>query len=329
MTREWQLTQIDHHASERLLRPQDIDGSLAVVDTGNWAVTLQHIDNDRGRPSKRTTVMWAGRDWSHPGDGFEPGGIRRRAVVGPLVENTSRPPFYCMTLDEIRIDGVRADGAIWGHVTSSSGVRYEDAGANPAAGRDAALNTALHFCSHSFGADGYSSPTSPIKAPTDSQRPSNFALANQVMALAFRVSSAKRVKDRSIELFTIRANLAEALFRPDFEKRGERVALKVSGTADADSLDEFGLMIGNLPLVTTVDQRDHFSTLSATFKRAGLGTLSANSHLSVDVSTSDDRHPAHAAEDVLAAAGTRKCIDSGWLCPTRQAPVPRGQKDSE
>ena len=322
LTRKSLVTPTDNHTSERLVRPQDIDGSLAVVQDETWAVTLQHIESDRDQPSKRTSLMWAGTDWNDPGDGFEHGGIRRSAVVGPLVENTRKSPFYCMILDEIRIDGVKADGAIWGRVTKSSGVCYEKAGTDLEAGRDATLDRALDFCTHSFGADGHSLPTKPLEAPIDRQRQSSFALANQVVILAFSVSSAPRVKDRKMELFAIRANLAEALFRTDFSVRGEQLASTLDHAVTSDCLEEIRSMIGNLPLVAPVNQRNHLNTLSGTFKRAGLRPLNANSHLSVDMGTSNDLTPEHVAKNLLATAGARKRIDSGWLSSRSQPAAP-------
>ena len=329
MTRKSLAAPTDNHTSERLVRPQDIDGSLAVVQGETWAVPLQHIESDRDRPSKRTSLMWAGKDWNDPGDGFEPGEIRRRAVVGPLVENTRQPPFYCMILDEIRIDGVKADGAIWGRVTQSSGVCYEEAGTDLEAGRDATLDTALDFCTHSFGANGHSLPRKPLEAPIDQQRQSNFALANQVIVLAFSVSSAPHIKDRKMELLTIQANLAEALFRPNFGVGGEQFTSMLAQGDDSGCLDEVRSTIGNLPLVTAIDQKKHLNALSRAFKRAGLRPLSANSNLSVDMETSDSRDLERVAKSLLANAGKRKRIDSGWLSPRCQPAAPAVKHNPE
>ena len=165
----------------RLVRPQDLDGTMAIVDSGAWGVTIQHIENDRKRPVKRTTLMWAGTDWGNLGEGTQLDNIRRRAIVGPLVENTRRPPFFCMTLDEVLIDRVEG-GVAYGRETEPKDVLYEDAGRDVDAGRDAALTMALAHCASGYQADGLTIPEM-TSAPTGRQRLPNFGLVNRVVAL--------------------------------------------------------------------------------------------------------------------------------------------------
>ncbi|MDE0002783.1 MAG: hypothetical protein OXQ29_08820 [Rhodospirillaceae bacterium] len=302
---------------------------MAIAESETWAVTLLHIENDRHRPVKRTTLMWDGTDWANPADGFESGRVRRRAVVGPVVENTTRPPFYCITLDEIRIDDVKPNGAIWGRVTKTSGIRYEDAGHDLEAGRDALLDLSLEHCSHAFGVAGNAMPTVPSDYSVDRQRQTNFALANQVAVLAFASPSAPNARNRSTSLSAIRANLADALYRPDFAKRGERLDLTLGDANNSDSLETLQSFIGDLPMVTAVHQRDRLGSLSTALKRAGLRPISANQRLSVNVSESNNEDLGRVADRVLAAAGTRKRIDSGWLSTQRLAAVSPSPNEPE
>ena len=305
----------------RLVRPQDVDGTIAFVDGGSWAVTVQHIENDWKNPVKRTTLMWAGTDWGDGGDGFQPGCIRRSAVVGPLVENTERAPFYSMSLDEIRIDRTVVGGALWGRLKEPRELIYEDAGHDLEAGRDAAFAIALRHCSYDYGADAPAKPRVATMPFASHQRQSNFGLVNRVVVLAFKTSRGSRLKGRTSPLSAIKANLGEALFKPSFEKCGERTDLifengiALDSLASSDNAEQLRGLIGDLPVVTAGVQRARLGTLNDQFGRAGLPLLDANQRLSVNVSGLGHGDLARDADDVLAAAGTRKRLDSGWLTP--------------
>ena len=312
-------------ASLRLVRPQDIDGTLASVDGGNGAATVQHIENDWKRPVKRTTLVWDGTDWGNEGDGFEPGRIRRRAIVGPIVENTGQPPFYSVILDEIRIDRVDSGGAVWGTVTATSGAHCSGAGSDLEAGRDAALDMALAHCATGRGADGSESLEMASELHTGRPRKLGFALVNRVVVLAFAGSRGSRPpKGRTPPLAAIGANVGEALFLPDFEKNGERVDLLFEGgialdnPASLNDAERLLDLIGDLPVVTAGCQRSRLPVLIRAFGGVGLRSLAPNARLSVDVSASEDDDLAGHAEKILAAAGMVKRQESGWLTPRRQ-----------
>ena len=311
-------------ASLRLVGPYDIDGTVAVVEGGGWSATVQHIENDWKRPVKRTTVVWDGTDWENPGDGFERGRIRRRAIVGPLVENTLDPPFYCMVLDEVRIDRV-VSGAVWGTVTKTSGPHNQSAGHDRAAGRDVALDIGLAHCGSVFAADETALPEMASVSSTDRPKKLNFALVNRAVILAFKGSTGRRRKGRTLPLIAVRANLGEALFLPNFDKHGERAEIRfeegveLDKSADLDQVARLRELIGELPMVTAVAQRSRLSALISAIDRAGLRPLASNPRLGVDVSGSDNDGLEGRAEEVLVEAGIRKRQESGWLT-ARHAP---------
>ena len=293
---------------------------MAYVDGGTWSVTVQQIENDWKMPVKRTTLMWAGTDWDGTRDGLRPGCIRRTAVVGPLVDNTERTPFFSILLDETRIDRIDSGGALWGRRNELRQSFNEDAGQNLEAGRDLALAIALRHCSCEFGADATGGSGSAAAPFTVRQRHTNFALVNRVVVLAFQTQMKSRPKGQTSPLCAMRVNLGEALFLPNFEKDGVRTELifengigldSHSPTDDADRLID---LIGDLPVVTAGVQRARLGTLNAAFKRAGRSLLTENPRLSVDVSPLDNSNPAMAAEAIFAAAGKSKRRDSGWLC---------------
>ena len=311
-------------ASLRLVGPYDIDGTVAVAEGGGWVATVQHIENDWKRPVKRTTVMWDGVDWENPGDGFEPGRIRRRAIVGPLVENTLDPPFYCMVLDEIRIDRV-ASGAVWGTVTKTSAPHNWSAGYDQSVGRDVALDIGLAHCASVCAGDETAQPEMAPVSSTDRPKKLNFALVNRAVVLAFKGSTVRRRKGRTPPLIAVRANLGEALFLPNFEKHGERAEIlfeeeiALDNPADLDQAARLRELIGNLPMVTAVAQRSRLTSLISEIDRAGLRPLASNPRLGVDVSASEDDDLVSRAEEVLVEAGIRKRQESGWLT-ARHAP---------
>ena len=295
---------------------------MAIVDGGTWGVTIQHIENDRKRPVKRTTLMWAGTDWGFVGDGIQRGSIRRRAVVGPLVENTGRPPFYCLTLDELLIYRVEG-GAAFGRETEPSEVLYEDASRGVEAGRDTALDKALAHCASGCRADGLTTPETASAPPAGRKRLSNFGLANWVVALAFRDSRGSSSNGRTASLVAIQANLADALSGSDSGKRSEPFDLvlghgiALDGGTFSKNADRLRSLIGDLPVVTPSVQRHRVQALDSAFERAGLRSMVTNARLSVDVSGLGGGDITREAEDILAAAGARKRLESGWLLPRR------------
>ena len=314
-------------ASLRLVGPYDIDGTVAVVEGGNWAATVQHIENDWKRPVKRTTMVWDGSDWGNAGGGFEPGRIRRRAIIGPLVENTLEPPFYCMTLDEIRIDRVTS-GVVWGTVTKTSAPHNWSAGHDQAAGRDVALDIGLAHCASVCTAAEAALPEMAAVSSTDRPKKLNFALVNRAVVLAFKGSTRRRRKGRTPPLIAVRANLGEALFLPNFDKHCERAEMRfeegiaLGNPADLDQVARLRELIGDLPMVTAVAQRSRLTSLISAVDRTGLRPLASNPRLGVNVSRSDDDDLESRAEEVLVEAGIRKRQESGWLTARHAANSP-------
>ncbi|MCY4499363.1 MAG: hypothetical protein OXC14_19020 [Rhodospirillaceae bacterium] len=310
--------------SLRLVGPNDIDSTVAIVEGRNWAATVQHIENDWKRPVKRTTLVWDGADWGDRGDGFEPGRIRRRAIIGPLVENTLEPPFFSMTLDEIRIDRVKS-GTVWGTVTASSGPHTRSAGHDQTAGRDVALDFGLSHCAGASVAECVRAPETYSISSTDRRKRLTFALVNRAIVLAFNGSKGPRKKGRTPPLIALRTNLGEALYLPGFEKYGERTemcfenGISLDDPADPDHAGRLREFVDNLPLVTAVSQRSRLTALISAIERAGLPSLASNPRLAVNVMASDGDDLLERAESVLIEAGTHKRRESGWLS-ARHAP---------
>ena len=314
------MTTKDHHISEKLVRPNDIDGSLAIIGSENWAVTLRHIENNPSRGLKRTTLMWDGTDWDDPEIGIEPRRIRRRAVVGPWVENTPGSPFCCMVLYKVKLDDMKTDEAIWGRPVNQPSVQYEEAS------RNAALDAALHFCSYGFGDEPATSPPVRSESPTDPQRQGNFHSVNQVVVLAFNASNASRLRDRVQGLFAMHTNLAEA-FLPSSVHSDPRT-LNVDDAPNSEHLAELRSMIGDIPIVTAQAQKDSVGALNALFKQSGLNPVNGLPR-SVDITEAQTANLEQTVGKILSAARERKRIDSGWHPSHVRSDAQYAQTESE
>ena len=305
---------------KRLVRPQDVPGRLALVEGRSSPVTIRHMESGRDQlPQKRTTLMWAGTDWTEPGGGFRPGHTRRCATIGPLVECTQLPPFYSVTLEEILVGKIDASGAIWGRVTATSGIQYEDAGTDIESGRDAVLDIALDHCASWPNQDDVSSVEMVSVSPSARQMQQNFGVVNRVVVLAFRAAGGPLSHGRTIAVSAVETNLAQVLFRADLDAQSEQLDLTFARGAAADCVSyseeakRLRSLIGELPVLTARAHRGRLGALNSAFERAGIRTVEANPRLTVDVTAAGYDDPAHDIEAILAVAETRKRLESGWL----------------
>lgn len=315
-----ELIPVDGASPQPFVSPQNVEAGQAVVEGDGWGATIRNIEGDQGGPLKRTTMMWGGVGWHAREFLPEDGSIHRRAVIGPLVENTAKDPFFVLKLDAFRLN-VEKDGGVSGSEVESSGVLYWPATPEPSLGRNAALDQALSFCTEEFGGGGDlldSENPAPLVGNEARQGESNLAKVNRIVALAFLGPESQPVKTAPAAVAGMRANLAMSLCQQDFVGVPTAVSVSLGREASISDLETLRDFIGDLPVVVPIEHRHCLVPLNLLFKRAKLQELSVSGRYSVAVSgIAKGLAIEDIAKSTLEAAGVRKRIDSGWVAMQR------------
>lgn len=318
-----ELIPVDGASPQPFVSPQNVEAGQAVVEGDGWGATIRNIEGDQGDPLKRTTMMWGGVGWNARGFLPEDGSIHRRAVIGPLVENTANAPFFLLKLDAFRLN-VEKDGGVSGSEVESSGVLYWPATPEPSLGRNAALDQALSFCTEGFGGGndlrGSENPA-PLVAAEPQQGESNLAKVNRTVALAFRGLESQPVKTAPAAVAGMRANLAMSFCKQDFVGAPTAISVSLGREASTSDLETLRDFIGDLPVVVPIEHRHCLAPLNLSFKRAKLQELPVSGRCSVAVNgIASGSAIEDMAKSTLEAAGVRKRINSGWITKERSSP---------